>query len=145
MLSLKQIDEKIDADQKALDAAQKSLDEWVIVRRKLTEAGEVPSSETVTSSRSENGHAKPRPRGRPPGYSPKTAAAPSRRRRDPNVTPISDRVLNFVADAGHDVTKKEIIDGLVGPGTRANHIGIAIERHKRGGRLVGDDTALHTA
>ena len=107
------------------------LNELEIAERVLTRFG----GKAVT--------AEGRRRGRPAG----TAAAAGRQRsarggqQSPTVS-MSDGILKAIQTHGEGATASEVLDYLsreLGMTVRPNHLGIALQRHRRAGRLENRD------
>jgi len=77
----------------------------------------------------------------------KTAAAPRRGRRAPKKTvSLGDATLRAVAAHGHGASAEEIRKFLadqLGMQVRPNHLGMALQRHRRAGRLDQRDLLWH--
>ena len=84
-----------------------------------------------------------RRRGRPAGTAPAAGRVRSARggQRAPTVS-MSDAILKAVQTHGEGATASEVLDYLsreFGMTVRPNHLGIALQRHRRAGRLENRD------
>lgn len=119
---------RLDADRAKL---AQQLEELEIAERVLSRFGPAQSAER-------------RRRGRPTGAS--TPAAGARRGRaaakDANALSLSDATLQAVGAHGNGATAAEVMTYLsheLGMAVRPNHLGIALQRHRRAGRLENRD------
>ena len=87
--------------------------------------------------------AEPRRRGRPARAMPAAAERPSRSAKPPQSTlSLSDATLKAVEANGGGATAAEVMTYLtreLGMSVRPNHLGIALQRHRRAGRLENRD------
>jgi hypothetical protein len=119
---------RIDADRTKL---AQQLEELEIAERVLSRFGaEQPADR--------------RRRGRPAQPAPAAAAArPSRSAKPANTLSLSDATLKAVEAHGGGATAAEVMTYLsreLGMAVRPNHLGIALQRHKRAGRLESRDS-----
>jgi hypothetical protein len=103
------------------------LNELEITERVLTRFGKTPG--TIERRR----------RGRPVGTAPVAREAPrARRRRQAPATALRDAVLRAVEAHRGGATANDVLTYLpreFGMNVRPNHLGMALQRHRRAGRL----------
>jgi hypothetical protein len=120
---------RLDAEREKLGA---QLNELEVAERVLTRFGKVDTAER-------------RRRGRPARTAPAPAAARGRARAAqpaPTVS-LSDATLRAVQAHGEGATPGEVLSYLArefGMAVRPNHLGIALQRHRRAGRLETRDS-----
>ena len=122
---------RLDAEREKLGA---QLNELEVAERVLTRFGKV-----VTTER--------RRRGRPARTAPAPAAARGRARaaQPAQAVSLSDATLRAVQAHGEGATSSEVLSYLArefGMAVRPNHLGIALQRHRRAGRLETRDFAM---
>ena len=102
--------------------------------RVLTRVGKTPPSQRPTSAAAADARAptKSRGRGRPP-----RAAASKSAGRKPSTPSLGERILALATGR----TRQELY--LACPNDRPNHIGIAVQRHLRAGRIRERDGKLY--
>jgi hypothetical protein len=123
---------RLDADRAKL---AQQLDELEIAERVLSRFGMVQATER-------------RRRGRPARAAPVPATASERRPRATtakatNALSLSDATLKAVGAHGEGATAAEVMTYLsreLGMSVRPNHLGIALQRHRRAGRLESRDS-----
>lgn len=118
---------RLDADRARL---AQQLEELEIAERVLSRFGAAPPA---------NG----RRRGRPArGSAPAAGERRGRQARPANELSLSDATLQAVAAHGEGATAAEVMNYLsrqLGMAVRPNHLGIALQRHRRAGRLENRD------
>ena len=120
---------RLDAERARLGA---QLNELEVAERVLTRFGKVDTTER-------------RRRGRPARTAPAPAAARTRRRaaQPAQAVSLSDATLRAVQAHGGGATPSEVLSYLArefGMAVRPNHLGIALQRHRRAGRLESRDS-----
>jgi hypothetical protein len=123
---------RLDAEREKLGA---QLNELEVAERVLTRFGKVDTTER-------------RRRGRPARTAPAPAAARAPRGRARAAQPaptisLSDATLRAVQAHGEGATPGEVLSYLArefGMAVRPNHLGIALQRHRRAGRLETRDS-----
>jgi hypothetical protein len=114
-------------------------------RAKLAEElGELEIAERVLSRFSKGTTAASRGRGRPPVKAPPPSAGERRGRAapPPQGLSLSDATLRAVQQHPEGVTAGDVLTYLsreLGMSVRPNHLGIALQRHRRAGRLDNRD------
>ncbi|HUC12352.1 MAG TPA: hypothetical protein VL985_18300 [Stellaceae bacterium] len=118
---------RLDADRAKL---AQQLEELEITERVLARFGMAPASER-------------RRRGRPGRGAPQTTPPAVRSAKQPeNPLSLSDATLKAVGAHGGGATAAEVMNYLsheLGMSVRPNHLGIALQRHRRAGRLENHD------
>ena len=120
---------RLDADRAKL---AERLDELAIAERVLSEFGRSEG----TAARRRGRPAATTPAARPSGRRPRAAA------KDANALSLSDAALKAVGAHGDGATAAEVMTYLsreLGMAVRPNHLGIALQRHRRAGRLENRD------
>jgi hypothetical protein len=82
-------------------------------------------------------------RGRPSAPGPVPAAPPSRTEKPTSTLSLSDATIKAVEAHGGGATAAEVMNYLtreLGMSVRPNHLGIALQRHRRAGRLENRDS-----
>jgi hypothetical protein len=102
--------------------------------RVLTRVGKTPPVRGPTSAAATGANAAPATRGR--GRPPRAAANKSAERR-PSSPSLGERVLALATGK----TRQELY--VACPSDRPNHVGIAVQRHIRAGRIQERDGKLH--
>jgi hypothetical protein len=123
---------RVDAQREKLTSQLSELEatERVLTRySKGTQAKRTPSAKTQTTATNAAGAARPRGRGRT------TAAKPAGGKRTSST--LSDQVLALA----NGKTQQEI--AVACKGARPNHVGMALARHKRAGRIEERDGKLY--
>ena len=122
---------RLDAEREKLGA---QLNELEVAERVLTRFGKVQPTER-------------RRRGRPARTAPAPAAARGRARAaqsaQAQTVSLSDATLRAVQAHGEGATPSEVLSYLArefGMTVRPNHLGIALQRHRRAGRLETRDS-----
>ena len=120
---------RLDAERARLGA---QLNELEVAERVLTRFGKVDTTER-------------RRRGRPARTAPPPAAARARGRaaQPAQAVSLSDATLRAVQAHGEGATPSEVLSYLArefGMAVRPNHLGIALQRHRRAGRLETRDS-----
>jgi len=120
---------RLDAERAKLGA---QLNELEVAERVLTRFGRVETTER-------------RRRGRPARTAPAPAAARGRARaaQPAQAVSLSDATLRAVQAHGEGATPSEVLSYLTrefGMTVRPNHLGIALQRHRRAGRLETRDS-----
>ena len=118
---------RLDADREKIAAQLTDLE---TAERVLTRVGKTPPARTPRSATAAAANAARATRGR--GRPPKAAARKSAERR-PSAPGLGERVLALATGK----TRKELY--LACPGDRPNHVGIAVQRHIRAGRIQERD------
>jgi len=116
---------RLDAERAKLGA---QLNELEVAERVLTRFGRVETTER-------------RRRGRPARTPP--APAPTAARGRARAVSLSDATLRAVQAHGEGATPSEVLSYLArefGMTVRPNHLGIALQRHRRAGRLESRDS-----
>lgn len=115
-------------------------------RAKLAERlGELEIAERVLSEFGRSAGAATRRRGRPAATAPAARASGRRPRaaaKDANALSLSDAALKAVGAHSDGATAAEVMTFLsreLGMAVRPNHLGIALQRHRRAGRLENRD------
>ena len=117
---------RLDADRAKL---AEQLNELEIAERVLSRFGKV---ETVAARR----------RGRPAKAAPAAPVAPPRPAQPPQGLSLSDAALQAVQRHPEGLSAGDLLDFLtreLGMTVRPNHLGIALQRHRRAGRLDNRD------
>ena len=120
---------RLDAEREKLGA---QLNELEVAERVLTRFGKVDTTER-------------RRRGRPARTAPAPAAPRARARaaQPAQTVSLSDATLRAVQAHGEGATPSEVLSYLArefGMTVRPNHLGIALQRHRRAGRLETRDS-----
>jgi len=120
---------RLDAERAKLGA---QLNELEVAERVLTRFGKVETTQR-------------RRRGRPARTAPAPAAARGRARaaQPAQAVSLSDATLRAVQAHGEGATPSEVLSYLTrefGMSVRPNHLGIALQRHRRAGRLETRDS-----
>ena len=120
---------RLDAEREKLGA---QLNELEVAERVLTRFGKVETTEK-------------RRRGRPARTAPAPAAPRGRARaaQPAQTVSLSDATLRAVQAHGEGATSSEVLSYLArefGMAVRPNHLGIALQRHRRAGRLEARDS-----
>ena len=120
---------RLDAEREKLGA---QLNELEVAERVLTRFGKVETTEK-------------RRRGRPARTAPAPAPARGRTRaaQPTQAVSLSDATLRAVQAHGEGATSSEVLSYLArefGMAVRPNHLGIALQRHRRAGRLETRDS-----
>jgi len=120
---------RLDAEREKLGA---QLNELEVAERVLTRFGKVETTQR-------------RRRGRPARTAPAPAAARGRARaaQPAQAVSLSDATLRAVQAHGEGATPSEVLSYLTrefGMSVRPNHLGIALQRHRRAGRLETRDS-----
>jgi len=103
--------------------------------RVLTRVSKTPPARKLTSAApATNGATATRTRGRPPRAATSKSAA-----RKPSTPSLGERVLALATGK----TRQELY--LACPNDRPNHVGIAVQRHLRAGRIQERDGKLYAA
>jgi hypothetical protein len=121
---------RLDADREKIATQLTDLE---TAERVLTRVGKTPPAKTPRSATAA-ANASPATRGR--GRPPKAAARKSAGRR-PSAPGLGERVLALATGK----TRQELY--LACPGDRPNHVGIAVQRHIRAGRIQERDGKLY--
>jgi hypothetical protein len=82
-------------------------------------------------------------RGRPAATEPTPAKPPSRSAKPASTLSLSDATIKAVEAHGGGATAAEVMNYLtreLGMSVRPNHLGIALQRHRRAGRLENRDS-----
>jgi hypothetical protein len=134
-----------------------TLDEITQEKQKLTERlgrldterarlaeqlSELEIAERVLTRFSKGATAAPRRRGRPQRAEPRVAEHRPRAARPPQTLSLSDATLRAVQQHPEGVTANDVLSYLsreLGMAVRPNHLGIALQRHRRAGRLDNRD------
>jgi len=138
------------ADEMAeLDAAERVLSRMMPTAAAGSRRGRRPRSAEATDTATAT---KPARRGRPRATGGETTALPGRQRsrggrggRKPRAkpeVPLGDAALQAIEALGNEVSAEQVREYLgqhFGMQVRANHLGMALQRHRRAGRLSQDD------
>jgi hypothetical protein len=124
---------RLDTDRAAVDTRLTDLE---TAERVLTRVGKTPPARRTTSAAAVEAKASASSRGR--GRPPKAAASKSAA-REPGAPSLGDRVLALATGK----TRQELY--LACPNDRPNHVGIAVQRHLRAGRIQERDGKLYAA
>jgi len=122
---------RLDTDRAAVATRLTDLE---TAERVLTRVGKTPPARRTTSAAAVEAKAPTPNRGR--GRPPKAAASKSAARQ-PDAPSLGDRVLALATGK----TRQELY--LVCPNDRPNHVGIAVQRHLRAGRIQERDGKLY--
>ena len=124
---------RLDTDRTAVATRLTDLE---TAERVLTQVGKSPPARRSTSTAAAEAKATPasRGRGRPPRATTSKAAA-----RKPGAPSLGERVLALATGK----TRQELY--LACPNDRPNHVGIAVQRHLRAGRIQERDGKLYAA
>ena len=122
---------RLDTDRAAVATRLTDLE---TAERVLTQIGKTPPARrtTSTAAAAAKATAASRGRGRPP-----SAAASKSAGRKPSVPSLGERVLALATGR----TRQELY--LACPNDRPNHVGIAVQRHLRAGRIQERDGKLY--
>ena len=122
---------RLDTDRAAVATRLTDLE---TAERVLTRVGKTPPARRTTSAAAAEAKASAASRGR--GRPPKAAASKSAARQ-PDARSLGDRVLALATGK----TRQELY--LACPNDRPNHVGIAVQRHLRAGRVQERDGKLY--
>ena len=122
---------RLDTDRAAVATRLTDLE---TAERVLTRVGKTPPARRTTSAAAAEAKASAASRGR--GRPPKAAASKSAARQ-PDARSLGDRVLALATGK----TRQELY--LACPNDRPNHVGIAVQRHLRAGRIQERDGKLY--
>jgi len=120
---------RLDTDRAAVATRLTDLE---TAERVLTRVGKTPPARRTTSAAAVEAKASASSRGRPP-----KAAASKSAARQPGAPSLGDRVLALATGK----TRQELY--LACPNDRPNHVGIAVQRHLRAGRIQERDGKLY--
>ena len=121
--------ERLDTDRAAVATRLTDLE---TAERVLTRVGKTPPARRTTAATEAKASAASRGRGRPP-----KAVASKSAARQPDAPSLGDRVLALATGK----TRQELY--LACPNDRPNHVGIAVQRHLRAGRIQERDGKLY--
>jgi len=124
---------RLDADREKIAAQLADLEtaERVLTRVSKTPPGRRPRSASAAET---TAAISPRGRGRPPRTATAKSAGRQRRAQNPS---LGERVLALATGK----TRQELYAAC--PGDRPNHVGIAVQRHIRAGRIQERDGKLY--
>ena len=123
--------ERLDTDRAAVATRLTDLE---TAERVLTRVGKTPPARRTTSVAAAEAKASAASRGR--GRPPKAVASKSAARQ-PDAPSLGDRVLALATGR----TRQELY--MACPNDRPNHVGIAVQRHLRAGRIQERDGKLY--